>query len=266
MHGEGVPGVVRRLVQSGRSTFYCETCQPREGAFRAMADLTNPACSRSRMATGSTGRPRATRGQAGALPAWRPGQRTRDRRLRRHFDGARYRIVGIDQRGCGRSRPLATSNLGRLSRNTTQAVIADIEAVRRHLGIERWLVTGNPGAPPWRSPTAAASRPGSALVLAAVTTTSQTRSPGSPNRRSVFFRRRGTPSRSVRPARGRAHRRGLCAAPRGHDASDRRRGGAGLDAWEDMHVSLDRSLPPAKSRTIRAGRGVRDPGHALLGQ
>ncbi len=70
---------------------------------------------------------------------------------RRHFDGTRYCVVGIDQRGCGRSRPLATADLAGLAANTTSALIADIEAVRAHLGIERWLVSGvswgtHPGA------------------------------------------------------------------------------------------------------------------------
>ena len=61
---------------------------------------------------------------------------------RRHFDQERYRLVGIDQRGCGRSWPLVTADLGGLSGNTTTALIADIEAVRAHLDIERWLVSG----------------------------------------------------------------------------------------------------------------------------
>jgi pimeloyl-ACP methyl ester carboxylesterase len=47
--------------------------------------------------------------------------------------------VGIDQRGCGRSHPLATDALGELHRNTTLSLI---EAVRTHLGIETWLVSG----------------------------------------------------------------------------------------------------------------------------
>lgn len=56
---------------------------------------------------------------------------------RRFFDPARYRIILIDQRGCGRSRPHAE-----LRQNTTWDLIADIEALRARLGIERWLVFG----------------------------------------------------------------------------------------------------------------------------
>ncbi len=56
---------------------------------------------------------------------------------RRFFDPAHYRIVVFDQRGAGRSNPL-----GELSANTTPHLIADIEALRERLGIERWLVFG----------------------------------------------------------------------------------------------------------------------------
>jgi len=56
---------------------------------------------------------------------------------RRFFDPSHYRIVLYDQRGAGRSRPL-----GELGANTTLHLIADIERLRVHLGIERWMVFG----------------------------------------------------------------------------------------------------------------------------
>ena len=56
---------------------------------------------------------------------------------RRFFDPARYRIILLDQRGCGRSRPHAE-----LRENTTWDLVADIEALRERLRIERWLVFG----------------------------------------------------------------------------------------------------------------------------
>ncbi|MGI8665323.1 MAG: prolyl aminopeptidase [Jatrophihabitans sp.] len=62
--------------------------------------------------------------------------------VRRSFDPDRYRAVLFDQRGCGRSRPLADGPHLDLTSNTTQALLADIEALREHLGIERWLVHG----------------------------------------------------------------------------------------------------------------------------
>jgi proline iminopeptidase len=61
---------------------------------------------------------------------------------RRRYDPERYLIVGIDQRGCGRSRPLITDALDTLELNRTQTLIGDIEQVRAYLGIERWLVSG----------------------------------------------------------------------------------------------------------------------------
>ena len=48
----------------------------------------------------------------------------------------------FDQRGCGRSTPSAARTVGALRANTTQHLIADIERLRTHLGIDRWLVLG----------------------------------------------------------------------------------------------------------------------------
>ncbi len=58
-------------------------------------------------------------------------------RHRQFFDPAFYRIVLFDQRGSGQSTPL-----GELRDNTTQHLVADIEKLREHLQIERWLVFG----------------------------------------------------------------------------------------------------------------------------
>ncbi|WP_185981633.1 prolyl aminopeptidase [Skermania sp. ID1734] len=60
---------------------------------------------------------------------------------RRFFDPAAYRIVLFDQRGCGQSRPHVADGAS-LDTNTTDHLIADIEALRTHLDIERWLVFG----------------------------------------------------------------------------------------------------------------------------
>jgi proline iminopeptidase len=58
-------------------------------------------------------------------------------RMRRFFNPKKYHIVLFDQRGCGRSRPH-----GSLVNNTTWHLVADMEALREQLGIERWLVFG----------------------------------------------------------------------------------------------------------------------------
>jgi proline iminopeptidase len=61
---------------------------------------------------------------------------------RRLFDPETYRIVQFDQRGCGRSKPsLADPTVG-IEHNTTSHLIGDIEQLREHLGIERWLLWG----------------------------------------------------------------------------------------------------------------------------
>ncbi|HEX6632481.1 MAG TPA: prolyl aminopeptidase [Usitatibacter sp.] len=56
---------------------------------------------------------------------------------RQFFDPAFYRIVVYDQRGAGRSTPL-----GCLDDNTTPDLVADLERLRKHLGIDRWAVFG----------------------------------------------------------------------------------------------------------------------------
>ncbi len=63
-------------------------------------------------------------------------------RWRRYFDPEAYRIVLFDQRGCGRSTPHASDPAVDLATNTTRHLLADMESLRRHLGIDRWLVFG----------------------------------------------------------------------------------------------------------------------------
>src|SRR5690349_5187466 len=60
-----------------------------------------------------------------------------DPKQRRFFHPGKYRIVNFDQRGCGKSTPYAS-----LESNTTWDLVADIEKLREHLGIERWQVFG----------------------------------------------------------------------------------------------------------------------------
>ncbi len=56
---------------------------------------------------------------------------------RRYYDPERYRIILFDQRGCGKSRPHAS-----LENNTTQDLIDDLEKIREHLEIDKWVVFG----------------------------------------------------------------------------------------------------------------------------
>ncbi|MBL6903221.1 MAG: prolyl aminopeptidase [SAR86 cluster bacterium] len=57
--------------------------------------------------------------------------------VRRFFNPDIYRIIVIDQRGCGRSKPH-----GCLENNTTWHLVSDIDNLREKLGIEKWLVFG----------------------------------------------------------------------------------------------------------------------------
>jgi proline iminopeptidase len=62
--------------------------------------------------------------------------------MRGVFDPTAYRIVAFDQRGCGRSTPPVSDLATGLMTNTTDHLIADMEVLREHLGIEQWLVCG----------------------------------------------------------------------------------------------------------------------------
>jgi proline iminopeptidase len=166
---------------------------------------------------------------------------------RRRFNPQKYRIVGIDQRGCGRSRPLATEALRDLHRNTTQSLIKDIEAVRRHLAIEAWLIAGVS----WGTTLALAyaqTHPGrvSELALVAVTTTSREEVDwiaGGVGR--IFpeawqqFEQASGRHREERVVE--AYARRLATG----DMEDRLRAARAWIEWESAHLSLDPNWRPA---------------------
>lgn len=119
---------------------------------------------------------------------------------RRFFDPAAYRIVLYDQRGWGRSRPHASDTTVDLASNTTDHLIADIEGLRKHLGIERWLVfDGSWGSTLGLAYTERFAERVSEMVMASVVTTS---------RREVQWYSRGRPvlPRTVGPIPGRSAR------------------------------------------------------------
>jgi proline iminopeptidase len=62
--------------------------------------------------------------------------------MRRYFDPAVYRILLFDQRNCGRSKPHASDLETDLSLNTTEHLLSDMEALRGHLNIEKWMLFG----------------------------------------------------------------------------------------------------------------------------
>jgi proline iminopeptidase len=179
-----------------------------------------------------------------------PGRGLGSGGYRRHFDPQKYRIVGIDQRGCGRSRPLATDALGGLHRNTTQSLIEDIEAVRTHLGIETWLVSGVS----WGTTLALAYAQAhpekvTELVLVALTTTSReeidwiTAGVGRifPEAWQRFEQASG---RRAGERVVEAYDRRLATS----DRSDRLLAARAWNDWESIHVSLDPNWRPIDQR------------------
>jgi proline iminopeptidase len=93
---------------------------------------------------------------------------------RRFFDPNLYRAVLLDQRGSGRSRPLANEPDADLGTNTTAHLIADIEALREMHGVDRWTILGlSWGTTLGLAYAQAHSHRVNALVLGFVTTTSR---------------------------------------------------------------------------------------------
>src|SRR5829696_47707 len=160
---------------------------------------------------------------------------------RRNFDPAAYRAVLFDQRGCGRSRPLADSAAADLSTNTTAHLLRDIELLREHLGIERWVVAGGS----WGVTLALAyaqQHPErvTALVLAAVTAGRRLESDWITRDMRRVFPREWEEFAAGVPA---AERDGdLCAAYArllaSPDPAVTERAARDWCAWEDTHVSL----------------------------
>lgn len=150
-------------------------------------------------------------------------------------------ILGLDQRGCGRSRPLATEPVFDRSALTTRTLIADLEELREHLGIERWLVTGGS----WGSTLALAyaqEHPERTigLMLAAVTTTSRAEVEWTTESVGRVFPREWE---AYAAASGRRPGQRVVDAYLERitdpDPGVRRAAAAAWCAWEDVHVSLD---------------------------
>ena len=160
---------------------------------------------------------------------------------RRNFDPTAYRAVLFDQRGCGRSTPLADGPHADLSSNTTAHLIADIERLREHLRIERWVVAGVS----WGVTLAiayAARHPGAvrALVLAAVTSADRREIDWIVRDMGRIFPREWAEFAALVPESERdgnlpaAYAR-LLADP---DPAVRERAARAWCTWEDTHVSL----------------------------
>lgn len=185
-----------------------------------------------------------------------PGAPSRANGYRRLFDLTRYKVISIDQRGCGRSRPLAIDALDRLHENTTGALIADIEAVRRHLGLSRWLVSGVS----WGTTLALAYAQAcpeavTALVLGAVTTTSREEVAWITEGVGAIFPEAWDQFATESACRDGervvdAYARRLASG----NPDDRAQAARAWCAWEDTHVSLSPNFAPLSFPDPEAAR------------
>lgn len=160
---------------------------------------------------------------------------------RKRYDPNRFWTIGLDQRGCGKSRPLAQDDLSNLALNNTRTLIEDIEALRQHLGIDTWIITGGS----WGSTLALAyalqhPRRVLAIVLVAVTTTSReevdwiTEGVG-----RIFPEAWADFSDSARCKPGERVVEAFARRLAGSDRNDARVAALAWDKWESTLVSLD---------------------------
>lgn len=166
---------------------------------------------------------------------------------RRHFDPKKYLIISFEQRGCGRSRPLATAPSSELATNTTQHLIADIEKLRIHLKVEKWLLLGIS----WGTTLALAyaqAHPDkvSEIVLAAVTTTTKFEVEWvTEQMRRVFPREWDQFVTAVQPEPGQRIIDAYYQKITHPDQIVRENAARAWCTWEDVHVSLAPDSKPS---------------------
>jgi proline iminopeptidase len=165
---------------------------------------------------------------------------------RNRHDPARFRTIGLDQRGCGRSVPLAQDDLEHLPLNTTRTLIEDIEALREHLGIRKWIVTGGS----WGSTLALAyalEHPDRVhgVALVAVTTTSREEVQwitGDVGR--IFPEAWAAFADAAKALPGERVVEAYARRLAGKDREDARQAALDWDRWESTHISLDPNWQP----------------------
>lgn len=165
---------------------------------------------------------------------------------RRRHDPDRFLTIGIDQRGCGKSTPVVQDDLVRLSGNTTQVLINDIEAVRMHLGIEKWIVTGAS----WGSTLALAyalKHPNQVLGIALVAVTTSSRAEIewiTADVGRIFPEAWANFASAAAAEPGERLVEAYARRLAGPDRDDARRAALAWDRWESTHISLDPSWRP----------------------
>lgn len=170
----------------------------------------------------------------------------------RNADPARFRIVGLDQRGCGRSVPLATDPAHDLDATTTGRLVADLEEVREHLGIDRWVVNGVS----WGSTLALAYAQAHpervrGVVLMAVTTSSRSEIDWITESCGAIYPEAWEDFVAHAEAAGIGYRRGegrlvqaYADLMRSPDAAVRRAASLAWARWEDVHPSIGLGYRP----------------------
>ncbi|MCB8902661.1 MULTISPECIES: prolyl aminopeptidase [unclassified Streptomyces] len=169
-------------------------------------------------------------------------------RSRRFFDPEAYRLVLFDQRGCGRSTPHASDPAADMGVNTTAHLVADMERLREHLGIDRWLLYGGS----WGSTLILAYAEAypervTEIVIAAVTTTRRSETAWLYEGVGRFF-----PEAHERFRAGADHAEdlvGAYAALMNHpDRAVREKAAADWCAWEDAVLSMEGQGTPYTDR------------------
>lgn len=162
--------------------------------------------------------------------------------MRRAFDPQRYRVVLFDQRGCGRSTPHASDPGTDMAVNTTAHLLADMERLREHLGVDRWLLHGGS----WGSTLILAYAQRypervSQIVIACVTTTRRSEIDWLYRGVGRFFPREWERFRAAVPAADRDGDLVAAYARLMEDPDPRVRADAAAAwcAWEDAVVALD---------------------------
>lgn len=163
---------------------------------------------------------------------------------RRRFDPSKYLIVGLDQRGCGKSSPWAIDDLDHLDRNNTQNLIDDIEALRSHLEIRSWLLHGVSWGSTLALAYALAHRDRvTEIVLTAVTTGSRTEIDWITEGVGAIFPEAWADLSAGVP-QGERLIEHYAVTMRDPDPQVRAEAADRWDRWESTHVSLDPAWQP----------------------
>ncbi|MCX7523133.1 prolyl aminopeptidase [Microbacterium sp. STN6] len=160
---------------------------------------------------------------------------------RTYFEANDYLVVSLDQRGCGRSRPLASDDPAGLPANTTQALIRDIEALREHVAVGSWLVVGlSWGATLALAYAQAHPERVTEMVLGAVTSTSSAEVEWiTQDMRRLFPREWDDFARESGAREGESLIDAYYGRITDPDPAVREAAARAWCAWEDVHVSLE---------------------------